>query len=553
MASGEAPRLWARLAGHRLWAKLPPGPLLPALAIFAIALAARLHGLAAMPFWLDEVTTVRRLRLGFGGMAVDSLHAHHLPAYFWLLALLHGSAFDEASLRLPSAVFGAAAAAILAAIAWRLAGRAAGFAAGLLMALSPIHVQYGQEARSYTLVILMMTVALAGFVELARDPAAAGRPRAAGGRLWPWLAYGCGSAAGLLVLSIAFWWLIAANLAAIPLVRALGAERRLFLRRWLLTQGLVLAATLPWFAAMAWATEGRMGSGTEWVPPLTWHSFTATLGVLYGLAISRLISFHLFPAPLPGLGLGLLCLACLGLRRLRQRLGQGPAAALLPALVILAAAPPLLVLAISLAKPLWMPRYIIWGSVPFFLIVSLGCGLLAAPRRRHGATLALGLVAAVNLLPYYRAETKPRWDLAGAAMAARLKPGDLLLVPDRGPIAMMDFFLARRGQAIPSTAWTRDVFAAARHLDEGGRVWVVAGKVGQADPTTRKAFARITAPLGSPAARMAAGDLISITLYDHAPGGDRLADIGDGQVPRDMVAGDQRDRAGSPRAGPKRL
>ena len=500
-------------------------PWLIAGGIFLVALLARLHGIGAMPFWLDEITTVHRVALPLPALVSDSLRAHHLPSYFWLTAHLAPGGLAEASLRLPAALFGAASAALLGVLGNRMGGVWAGLAAGLLLALSPLHVQYGQEARSYTLVILMMTVALAGFIEIARDPVAAGSARgAAGFRLWPWLLYALGTAAALQVLSTAFFWLIAANLAAVPLVLAPAVARGRFLRRWLLAQGFILLTTLPWFAAMALLTHGRMGSGTDWVPPMTWHSFLSTLGSLYGLRVSRLISFHLFPAAVPGLGLLLPLLFLMGLVYLgRKRACEGERRTLLLAMLILALAPPLLLLALSFAKPLWMPRYVMWGSVPFFLIAGLGLGLLPKAGQRGGAALALGLLAAINLAPYYRAETKPRWDLAAQDITRLMQPGDLLLVPDRGPITMMNFFLAPRHQAIDPKVWTRDVFAAAAHLDQGGRVWVISGKVGQADPTSRRSFAQITRPLGNPAASRAEGDLITLSLYNHPPGADLLA------------------------------
>ena len=50
-------------------------------AVFLVGLVARVHGIDAMPFWLDEVTTVQRSSLPFWGMVQNSLAAHHLPSY----------------------------------------------------------------------------------------------------------------------------------------------------------------------------------------------------------------------------------------------------------------------------------------------------------------------------------------------------------------------------------------------------------------------------------------------------------------------------------------
>jgi mannosyltransferase len=494
------------------------------LAVFLLGLAARLHGIGAMPYWLDEVTTVHRASLPLGAMVRDSLQFHHLPSYFWIASLFGHYGLGETMLRLPSAVFGGASAAVVYLIAGALGGWRAGLVAGLLFALSPLQVQYGQEARSYTFVMLMMAVGLLGLVQIARDPRAASLPRRdPDARILPWVIYAIGTIGALQVLSTAFFWLISANCAAIVIAMDPQIERRLFIRRWIVVQAVVLASILPWFLAMALLTDGHMGNATDWVPPVTWHSFVSTLGSLYFMRISRLISFHLFPAVVPGLGVLLLALCAMGVLFLRAR-DEGKT--LLRTMLVVVLLPPLLILAISVAKPLWMPRYVMWSAVPFFILAGLGIAHLPRPRFQFAATVAVGLLAAVNLAPYYHAETKPRWDLAARDLMQAVEPGDIVLVPDRGPIVIMDFFLGREGRSIPDALWTRDVFTAAAHLQKGGRVWVVSGKVGQADHTPRKSFDSITSPLGAPVRTIAEGDLITLKLYDRMPDGDLIAQGG---------------------------
>jgi mannosyltransferase len=502
------------------------------LAVLVLGCAARLYHIGSMPYWLDEVTTVRRSSLSFGAMVQDSLIAHHLPSYFWIASLSGHYGLTEGVLRLPSALFGGASAAVLYLVGARAGGWKAGLVAGLLLALSPLQVQYGQEARSYTFVMLMMAIGLLGLVEIAHAPRAATVSfNVPGARLYPWVLYTLGTLGALQVLSTAFFWLISANCAAFAIARDAGIDRRRFWRRWAAAQAIILGLTLPWFLAMTIATRGHMGSGTDWVPAMTLHSFTATLGSLYFMRISRLISFHLFPVVVPGFGALLLLFGLLGvayLRRGRRLLGGVPVApTMLHTLLTVAIVPPLLILLISIGKPLWMPRYLLWSAVPFFIFVGLGVAILPGRRLQWAAVSLIALLAAVNLAPYYQSETKPRWDIAARDLVNILQPGDMILVPDRGPIAIMNFFLARDGPAIPDSLWTRDIFQAASYVHDGGRVWVVEGKVGQADHTPPKSFNAITAPLGSPIAVLPEGDLITFKLYDRSPDGDLIAQ-GDG-------------------------
>ncbi len=491
-------------------------------AVFLVGFVARIYGIGNMPFWLDEVTTVQRSSLPFWVMVNNSLSAHHLPSYFVITSALGHYSMSESVLRLPSALFGAGSCAVLFLIGRSLGGWRAGLVAGLLLALSPLQVQYGQEARSYTFVILMMAIGFFGLVEIARDPRGASLPWGTpGARLTPWVLYTAGTLGALNVLSTAFFWLISANIAAIAILTDRSIDRKRFLIRWLVAQAIVLLLTLPWFYAMDIVTKGEMTNATNWVPQITTNSFFSTLQSLYLMRVSRLINFHLFPAAIPGFGALLLVLGIMGLARVRAP-NKGPTAGvrshtLLLVLGIAAVVPPITILLISIVKPLWMPRYLIWSSVPFFVFVGLGINFLPNRRWQNGAVVALILLATLNLAPYYGSETKPRWDLAAAELQQVMQPGDMIIVPDGLPIMMMNFFLSRQNQAIADTRWTMDVFKAAEHLQNGGRVWAVYGKVGQADRTPTRAFTRIIQPLGKSVGEVQEGELITMRLYAHPP------------------------------------
>lgn len=488
------------------------------IAISLVGFLARFYRIDNMPFWLDEVTTVNRSSLPFWDMVHDSLSAHHLPSYFALASLFGHYGTSELVLRLPSAFFGAVSCGVLFLIGRALGGWRAGLVAGLLLALSPLQVQYGQEARSYTFAILMMAIGLLGFVQLARDPQAASRPFGSPGASYaPWVIYTLGTLGALNVLSTGFFWFISANIGVLAiLLRERGIDKRRFVWRWLVAQVVVLAGTLPWFGAMDVVTHGQMTNATNWVPRMTLHSFWSVLSSLYLMRVSRLINFHLFPAAAPGFGLMVVALAVLGFVYLSRRRNSAGPQGLTPALLLIAAIPPLVILAISIVKPLWMPRYLLWSSVPFLVFVGLGVNQL--PRKwQNAAVAAIVLLAAVNLAPYYHVETKPRWDLAAAELKKEMKPGDIILASDELPVYMMNFFLSRHGDVIPAENWTNDVFKAAKHLDNGGRVWVMFGRVGQADRTPIPNFHRIIQPLGSAVASVQVGDLITMKLYDHPP------------------------------------
>ena len=243
------------------------------------------------PFWLDEVTSLRRATAHLPDLATDSLHNGHYPTYFLLLWLVAKIGSSQSLLRLPSAVFGAIAASLTCAIGNRVSGLRGGVIAGLLMALSPFQVQFGQEARSYTLASSLILTALYGLVRLTQQPAAAAVPLNKRGALWQaWSAYGLGTAAALDVLNIAIPWFIAANFAALAIARAAGSAKYGFWRNWITVQLLIVGVWAP-MVALVWLNHsGTVLDGAGWVPAATSKTIWSAMAPVYLLRISSFVT-----------------------------------------------------------------------------------------------------------------------------------------------------------------------------------------------------------------------------------------------------------------------
>ncbi len=462
---------------------------------------ARLHRIGSKPFWLDEVTTLHRASLPFRRMVLDSLSFHHLPAYFVVTSWFAGLGHDEAALRMPAALFGALSCGLAAVAGARLAGLSAGLLAGMLMAAAPIEVQYGQEARSYTLVICLVLVALMGLIAILR--AAPGRAP-----LGAVLAYAGGTLGGLLVLGVALSWFAVANGLALCLLR--GSARR----RWAVLQAVIAVLAAPGFIAMIVLVErahGTFQSGLDWIPPLSWPHLRITFEQLYMMRTASLIADRLFTARLPWLGPLVLALAVCGLLALRR----ARAAWLVLAAGVVAL--PLGTVLLSVVQPMFMPRYVLWSTGPFLILA--GSGVAVLPRLARGpVAVAVAFAAFVNLGPYYKAETKPRWEIAARVVADRIAPGDLLLIDDPGAVDMMNVFLAREHRKLESTLWTENVLNASCALLTGHRVWALQGRVGQVDHEALDGFLARIAPLGPPATNERIGLDIVLMRFDRPAG-----------------------------------
>ena len=133
-------------------------------ALVAAAAAFRFTRIGHQSFWLDESYTVDLVQRSFGHMLSGVAGDESTPPLYYVLAWLWEKVFghDEAGLRSLSALFGT----LTVPVAWRAArewfdGSArAGLIAAALVAFNPFFVWYSQEARSYSLLVLMATLTL---------------------------------------------------------------------------------------------------------------------------------------------------------------------------------------------------------------------------------------------------------------------------------------------------------------------------------------------------------------------------------------------------------
>jgi mannosyltransferase len=139
------------------------GELLWLAGIVAAPAALRFVALGRQSFWLDESFTVDLVNGSFGDMLSGVASTESTPPLYYILAWLWAKLFgtNEAGLRSLSALFGTIAVPVVwrAAREWFSSARA-GLIAAALVAFNPFFVWYSQEARSYSLLVLMAAFSL---------------------------------------------------------------------------------------------------------------------------------------------------------------------------------------------------------------------------------------------------------------------------------------------------------------------------------------------------------------------------------------------------------
>lgn len=488
---------------HRLTLAIPLVPT-------ALALAVRLYGLSDKPLWLDEIITQRRANRPVSDLIANSLSHHHFPAYFLFVRIFDTPMIDEWMLRLPSAIFGSVSILLVALIATEVRSPRAGAVAGILMALSPLEVQFSQEARAYALVSCFILLALWGLVRIARqsDVSSSNRPS---GKIGAWLAFTIGTIGALNILLVAASWLITSNLAAAAILRHSRPKREEFIRKWALTQAIIVLTWIPGLAAIALAIHEDPLRGFRWIPPTTLDHVWSVFSAVYLFRVSDVITFELLPMSIPGFGVVVVMLALLGTWRLKS------SPTVLATIGLTAIALPIGILVVSIFHPILVPRYLILSTGPFFVLAGIGTADL--PHRIFPLAIAVIVACGIaNLAPYYRSETKPRWDLAAAYLAANVQHGDSVITNDH----MAQYVLAAYGDRYHLD---RKMLIVAPHTSDAtmrnaqeGRIWLVWGRTGQGLIDTEETYLQRWLALGSPVCKLRFGLHVVVLRFEPAAG-----------------------------------
>jgi mannosyltransferase len=129
-------------------------------AVVSLALGA--YQLSQPSLWVDEAATYRAVTGPIGRLASE----HHWLYYLALKPWTAVAGTTEFALRFPSVVAAAGACALLVPLGNRLLGAPVGSIAGVVLALNPFVVQWSQQARSYTIVLLLTIVQTTAFLAL---------------------------------------------------------------------------------------------------------------------------------------------------------------------------------------------------------------------------------------------------------------------------------------------------------------------------------------------------------------------------------------------------
>ncbi|MBI1298115.1 DUF2723 domain-containing protein [bacterium] len=358
------------------------------LVLLLAAFAWRMVGLTEQSLWRDEVDVIRfAVRPISENLSMFISPAQNGPLYYLLLRpwfALVGT--TEFALRYTSVLFGVVAVALIWQVARRLMPSAgsrglanAPLLAALFLAFNPYQLWYSQEGKMYALVVLLTLLSTWSWLEAMRN-----------GGARRWLRYLLVTSISIythlltaLILPMHFVWF----LLAWPLNRI----------RWQGYVGALSGFVVPYLPLVWWQWHYLTSLDYE-----TGYGFTPLTEILRVLLLGHTRGAFVDVAtgwlvPIFFLGMAGLLVGYQELRSSSQdvrplllNIDGRLRMAMITAWLVL---PVLLIYGVSLIKPIFVDRYVIWIAPSFALIFALGVQVIRHSGGRWATILALAVVA----------------------------------------------------------------------------------------------------------------------------------------------------------------
>ncbi len=347
-------------------------------------------------YWWDEIVTIRLARMPLPGF----LHTlwgfeGNMSLYYLLVRGWIHFGDGEVWLRLLSAIFAVAVIPAIYAVGRVVSGRTTGLLAALLLSVNAANVAYAQEARGYSLLVLLCTLSLWFFLRIGDS----GKGNAAG--------YVVVSALAVYVHFFAVFFLFAQWISLLWLRR--NAERW---KKFVLPVWLTLLFISPALYYMAFQRSAQLA----WVPAT---KASDLLQLLYFL-VADLGTFRK--------ALALIYVLCCGVALRGALLERGPSEdrwrLLVPAWCLVL--PVAILFPVSFLYPLFLPRYFLICLPPLVVLAAAGLAKIRPASLRLAVCVLIVGLSAFSLRWYY-AQPKDDWRGLSEYLLQRVETGDLIV------------------------------------------------------------------------------------------------------------------------------
>jgi 4-amino-4-deoxy-L-arabinose transferase-like glycosyltransferase len=339
------------------------------LCLIVAAAALRIPTLGEQSYWFDEGRTIRVIHASFTGMLHNDYTGETTPELYYILAWAWAqiAGYGEFAIRLLSAVAGILTVPVAFLIGRKLSSARAGVIAAALTAFNPMLIWYSQEARCYSLMVLLSSLGLLAFVLLLDEPT----PR--------WL--GIWALVSGLALTTHYYTALSVVPEGIWLLWRHRRQRPVWL---------AIGVVAIWGLALVPQEmhQARLVPGGGWISTIPLGTRLPIVFVEQLLGPSRIFT----PFTL-GIDVVVAGFAALAIARRRELLRASA-----PALAITAAGAAIFALSILSGHDLLDPRNVLAIWMPLTVTLSIGLASYRSPRRRNVAVLAVCIVGVVTVI-----------------------------------------------------------------------------------------------------------------------------------------------------------
>jgi mannosyltransferase len=426
------------------------------LVILFTGVVLRLYQLGAESLWYDEAISTWAAHQSPSQILEISKDDNNFFSYYLLLHYWVGLFGDtEYSVRLPSALAGIFTIFVMYKVGCLLFGRNEALIASLILALSPLHVYYSQEARVYEIMVLLSLLSFYFLLKVIRK----GNLRAQAGYVLCTSALMYSHVYGLFVVLAQNLYLATAFLISKPF--GLREEtRKPGLGRWIFLQVLLFVLYVPGLVLLTGWILAPKGRG--WIEP-------PSIGVVY----SDLVIYAGSPLLLMLL-LVLSLLATAGLIR-EDATGREKLWLLLTWFLVPVALP----LTVSLfSTPIYYYRYGMAASLALYLMAAKGVGVASGALASFqgapwiiAAAMLVGLSCGV-LWRHFDTIDKTQWREAARYVESHARANDLVLFyPFFEMLSLGQYYF--EGIPIKKEELEKTIKNDERSLRQHDRIWIV--------------------------------------------------------------------------------
>ena len=317
--------------------------------ILSIGISLRIYNLDKYDFWHDEIFDILIAKGIFHWTATDYGYLIDPPLFYLLLGFWLRLGNSEFVLRLLPSIFGVLCIIAIYFVGKKLFDKKVGLIASFILAISPFHIYYSQELRTYTLVTFLALMMVYYVIRSLRE-----------NKIIYWAGFVIFATLIIYSHNIAIFLIFAVNLYFFLFYK----RHKVFLRRWLISQLFIFLFYLPWIKIVFEQISHVKASGCfQWLPNDHLISFIQTF-TIFNLGYNAKKNL-LFPTILP---FSILFLLAIWDERNKEKICLLLCWLFIPVILVMVFS--------SFVFPAYFFRPLIYVSIAYYIIIAYGLSRL---------------------------------------------------------------------------------------------------------------------------------------------------------------------------------